>query len=159
MKAMCVALAGMLGLAGCGRTDASFGTANRAASLPASFNFGRLGLKTLTSFVNRRQATTATLYANDLARQAAVAGTGAVPAGGVLALLTWQQQDDARWLGGRIPGALLRAELLKAVAGPAGRPTLTYQRFEGPQLTPSADTLHRRERIAFLLAQQPSVLP
>jgi hypothetical protein len=135
------------------------GQLNEAASLPPSFDFSKLGLRVLSTFVNRRQATTATLYGNDLARQAALGGTGAAQPGEVLALLTWRQQADPNWFGARIPGALQSLELLRTNPGDAGHPAVTYQCFRGKALTLQADTLHQQERIAYLLAQKPAVLP
>lgn len=159
MKAPAIAFAALLALSACTQSHVPAGQLNEAASLPTSFNFSKLGLRVLATFVNRRQATTATLYGNDLARQAALAGTGAAQPGEVLALLTWQQQPDPNWFGARIPGALQSLELLRTGPADAGRPIVRYQCFVGKSLVPQADTLHQRARIAYLLAQKPAVLP
>jgi hypothetical protein len=159
MKAPTIALAGLLALSACSQTQVPAGQLNEAASLPPSFDFSKLGLRVLATLVNRRQATTATLYGNDLARQTALGGPGAAQPGEVLALLTWQQQADPNWFGARIPGALQSLELLRTSAGAAGRPVVSYQCFVGQHLVPKADTLHQRARIAYLLAQKPAVLP
>lgn len=159
MKAPTVALAALLALSACSQSQVPAGQLNAAASLPPSFNFSKLGLRVLSTFVNRRQATMATLYGNDLARQTALGGTGAAQPGEVLALLTWQQQADPNWFGARIPGALQSLELLRIGLGTAGRPVVSYHCFVGQRLVPKADTLHQRARIAYLLAQKPAVLP
>jgi len=159
MHATTIALAGLLALSACSQNNVPAGQLNEAASLPASFNFSKLGLRVLSSSVNHRQATMATLYGNDLACQAALAGTGAAQPGEVLALLTWRQQADPNWFGARIPGALQSLELLRTGPGSTGRPAVTYQCFMGKNLTPQADTLHQQERIAYLLAQKPAVMP
>jgi hypothetical protein len=159
MKATTIALAGLLALSACSQTQVPAGQLNEAASLPPSFAFSKLGLRVLSTFVHRRQATTATLYGNDLARQAALGGTGAAQPGEVLALLTWRQQADPNWFGARIPGALQSLELLRTSPGAAGQPVVSYQCFMGKDLTLKADTLHQQERIAYLLAQKPAVLP
>lgn len=159
MKAMTIALAGLLALSACSQNKVPTGQRNEAASLPASFHFDKLGLNVLATSINRRQATTATLYGNDLARQVALGGTGAAQPGEVLALLTWQQQADPNWFGARIPSALQSLELLRTELGSTGRPAVIYQCFTGKDLTLRADTLHQQERIAFLLAQKPAVLP
>ena len=159
MKATTIALAGLLALSACSQPEVPAGQLNEAASLPPAFEFSKLGLRVLSTFINRRQATTATLYGNDLARQAAQMGTGAAQPGEVLALLTWQQQADPNWFGARIPGALQSLELLRTSPGHAGHPAVMYQCFTGKELTLRADTLHRQERITFLLAQKPAVLP
>jgi hypothetical protein len=159
MKATTIALAGLLALSACSQHKVPASQLNEAASLPASFDFDKLGLRVLSTFVNRRQATTTTLYGNDLARQVVLEGTGSAQPGEVLALLTWRQQADPNWFGARIPGALQSLELLRTSPGEAGRPVVSYQCFTGKTLTLRADTLHQQERIAFLLAQKPAVLP
>ena len=159
MHATTIALAGLLALSACSQPEVPAGQLNEAASLPPSFAFSKLGLRVLASSVNRRQATMATLYGNDLARQAALAGPGGAQPGEVLALLTWQQQADPNWFGARIPGALQSLELLRTGPAGAGRSAVTYQYFTGKDLILRADTLHQQERIAYLLAQKPAVLP
>jgi len=159
MKATTVALGALLALSACGQNKVPAGQLNEAASLPPSLDFDKLGLRVLSTFVNRRQATTATLYGNDLARQAALGGTSAAQAGEVLALLTWRQQADPNWFGARIPGALQSLEVLRTEPRGTGRPAVTYHCFTGKDLTLRSDTLHQQERIAYLLAQKPAVLP
>ncbi|OUJ74827.1 hypothetical protein [Hymenobacter crusticola] len=159
MQVPTIALVGLLALSACSQPQVPAGQLNEAASLPASFDFNKLDLRVLSTFVNRRQATTATLYGNDLARQAALGGTSAAQPGEVLALVTWRQQADPNWFGARIPGALQSLELLRIEPGAAGHPAVTYQCFTGKALTLRADTLHQQERIAYLLAQKPAVLP
>jgi hypothetical protein len=159
MKAMTIALTGLLALSACSQPQVPAGQLNEAASLPSSFDFSKLGLRVLASSVNRRQATTATLYGNNLARQAAQGGTGAAQPGEVLALLTWQQRADPNWFGARIPGALQSLELLRTRNAGAGQLAVNYQCFTGKNLTLRADTVHQHERITYLLAQKPAVLP
>jgi hypothetical protein len=159
MKAPTIALGALLSLSACTQNQVPAGQLNEAASLPPSFNFRKLGLRVLSTFVNRRQATMATLYGNDLARQAALGSPGATQPGEVLALLTWQQQPDHNWFGARIPGALQSLELLRTRPASAGQPVVSYQCFVGKNLVLKADTLHQHARIAYLLAQKPAVLP
>ena len=159
MKATTITLAGLLALGACSQKQAPAGQLNEAASLPTSFNFDKLDLRVLSTFVNRRQATTATLYGNDLAHQAALGGTGAAQPGELLALATWRQQADPNWFGARIPGALQSLELLRTTPGEAGRPVVSYQCFTGKDLTLRTDTLHQQARIAYLLAQKPAFMP
>lgn len=157
MKAITIAFAGLLALSACSQYQGPAGQRNEAASLPPAFEFDKLGLRVLSTFVNRRQATTATLYGNDLARQAGLAGT-AQP-GEVLALVTWRQQADPNWFGARIPGALQTLELLRVDPGGAGHAAATYQCFTGKDLVLKADTVHQQARITYLLAQKPAVMP
>lgn len=159
MHATTIALVGLLALSACNQPQVPAGQLNEAASLPTSFDFNKLGLRVLSSSVNHRQATMATLYGNDLARQAALGGTGAAQPGEVLALVTWRQQADPNWFGARIPGKLQSLELLRTALGSTDRPAVTYHCFTGKNLTLRADTLHQQERIAYLLAQKPAVMP
>jgi hypothetical protein len=159
MHATTIALAGLLALSACSQPKVPAGQLNEAASLPTSFDFSKLGLRVLASSVNRRQATMATLYGNDLARQAALGGNATAQPGEVLALVTWRQQADPNWFGARIPGKLQSVELLRTEPGSTGHPAVTYQCFTGKDLALQADTLHQQERIAYLLAQKPAVMP
>ena len=159
MKAIPIALGALLALSACSQPKVPAGQRNAAASLPPAFNFSKLGLRVLSTFVNRRQATTATLYGNDLARQVALGGPGATQPGEVLALLTWRQQPDPNWFGARIPGALQSLELLRTEPASGGHPTMRYQCFVGKDLVLKSDTLHQQARITYLLAQKPAVLP
>lgn len=159
MKATNIVLGTLLALSACSQSKVPAGQLNEAASLPAAFDFNKLGMRVLSTFINRQQATTATLYGNDLARQAALGGSDGAQPGEVLALVTWRQQADPNWFGARIPGALHSLELLRISPGSAGRPVVTYQCFTGRDLTLRPDTLHQQARIAYLLAQKPAVLP
>jgi hypothetical protein len=159
MKASTIALGALLALSACSQPKVPAGQRNAAASLPAAFDFSKMGLRVLSTFVNCRQATTATLYGNDLARQAALGAPGATQPGEVLALITWRQQPDPNWFGARIPGALQSLELLRTGNAGAGRSAVRYQCFVGKNLVLKADTLHQQARIAYLLAQKPAVLP
>ncbi|RZK32582.1 MAG: hypothetical protein EOO63_00925 [Hymenobacter sp.] len=160
MQVKSIALgAALLALSSCSQPKVPVGQFNEAASLPPSFNFSKLGLRVLSTFVNRQQATTATLYGNDLARQATLGASGATQPGEVLALLTWRQQADPNWFGARIPGALHSLELLRTSPGSVGHPVVTYHCFVGENLMLRTDTLHQQARIAYLLAQKPAVLP
>lgn len=159
MHATTITLGALLALSACSQSQVPAGQFNEAASLPPSFGFNKLGLRVLASSVNRRRATMATLYGNDLARRAALGGPGAARPGEVLALVTWRQQADPNWFGARIPGKLQSLELLRTKLKSTGQLSVTYQRFTGKDLTLQADTLHQQERIAYLLAQKPAVMP
>ena len=129
---------------------------NKKASIPASFKFDR-SLKVITSSFNRKNKTMSTLYGNDLALQTAIAGNISYPAGENFTLVTWKQQEDDRWFGARIPGDLLSVEVIKTTG--AGHAAISYQKFEGNDLSITSDTLHQQERIKYILAQKPSIMP
>jgi len=45
--------------------------------------------------------------------------------------VTWLQQDDAHWFGGRIPQRFLFMEVVRVTASAERKPTASYERF-GP---------------------------
>jgi len=144
---------------------------NRAADLPATLPYQPLGWNAITMYVDPKTHTTATLYGNQAAMQAAQARNSAsatpVPASAtlvyppdaVLALVTWAQRDDPHWFGARIPDVPLSVEFVQAVAG--GQ-TSTYRRFAGTGLTlkqdqPAAGVAAERTNLVLGLA--PARLP
>jgi len=145
-------------LADCSNPDRSK-LAHIDASLPASFNFNKMNVKVVSSSINERKSTMSTLYGNAIAMQI-LKNKEANQNGEVLALVTWKQQEDTHWFGARIPGKLLDVEVIKTTPGKsAGNPDINYQRFEGSKLILNTDTTGRSERIRYILAQQPSVMP
>jgi hypothetical protein len=96
-----------------------------------------------------------TLYGNDFAKATAQAGKSICLPGAVFALVTWKQQDDKRWIGGKIPGNLVSVEILKA---DKQQQTQTYSRFLGANLTADPDTTGQRARTAFILSLKPSIM-
>lgn len=129
---------------------------NKKAAIPASFRYDK-NLKVITSSFNRKNKTMSTLYGNDLALKTAIAGNVSYPAGENFTLVTWKQQEDDHWFGARIPGDLLSVEVIKTTG--TGRAAINYQKFEGHDLSIASDTLHQQERIKYILAQKPSVMP
>jgi hypothetical protein len=142
-------------LTACTSTTSKTALVNNAASLPSSFNFGKMGLKVITSFISKKQGTMSTLYGNELALKTASAGTGTL-AGEVFALVTWKQQADDHWFGAKIPADLLSVEYVKT--GQESDYT-SYQKFEGKDLVLSTDTSNNQVRIKYIFDQRPSVMP
>jgi hypothetical protein len=102
-----------------------------------------------------------TLYGNDLAvEHARTNPQGAYPAGAILSLVTWHQQDDAHWFGGRIPGAVQSVEYVTALAPEGGQPSYAYDRYEGAPLAKvSSDSAGVQARIEAIVSQRASVMP
>jgi len=132
---------------------------NTKAAIPASFKFDSLGLQVITSSVNKKQVTMSVLYGNALGVQCAKSGIKEMPAGILLALLTWGQQPDKNWFGGNIPAGLRQIEFVKTTAANGAAPVLSYTRYEGNALSLAQDTAHNAERISYILAQKPSIMP
>jgi hypothetical protein len=99
-----------------------------------------------------------TLFGNDVAWQ--YARTNAemqYPAGSVLSVVTWGEQEDPRWFGGSIPQRAKVVEFV-TVASPG---TYSYQRYEGSPLkkVASVEGHDPQDRAAYLLAQRAAVMP
>ena len=131
---------------------------NIKASLPDSFEYSFNDLKVITTFINKKSGTMSTLYGNELALQKAIGFNEEVLAGEVFTLITWKQQPDAHWFGANIPGSLQSVEVLETTLS-RNEVVINYNLYEGRNLARNTDSLHRSERIKFILDQKPSVMP
>lgn len=108
----------VLAMCGCsGKKIADSNLYDVQAALPAGLPYPVLEWKAITTAVDREAGTTSTLFGNDAAVDAARAGVASpagpvYPAGAVLGLVTWQQQDDPHWFGARIPGTPMTVEFV-----------------------------------------------
>ena len=128
---------------------------NSAAALPASLPYQPLGWTAITMYVDPKTHTMATLYANDVAAQAASKGP-AYRAGAVLALVTWIQRDDPHWFGARIPDTPRSVEFVQV----ADSGQNSYRSFTGAGLIedhPAASAV--AERTSFVLGIAPVRMP
>ena len=132
------------------------GQINTDASLPAGFGFSKMGLKVITSTVNKQLGTMSTLYGNDSAKATAEMRNGVCLPGSVFALITWKQQADKRWIGGNIPGNLVSVEILKTKD--KQQQTRIYNRFNGSDLKADPDTAGQQARVKFILSLKPSII-
>lgn len=135
---------------------------NVKASLPASFKFNQMGLKVITSSVNTKNHTMSTCYGNDIAVNTARAGGQAnYPAGAVITLVTWNQQEDQNWFGGNIPAEIKSVEMVKRSASADLAGNSTYQKFTGKDLreAPSAEIMDSKDRINYILGLRAAVMP
>jgi hypothetical protein len=146
-------------LSACSNSKPSEELLNKKAAISASFRFDRSGLKVITSSFNKKNKTMSALYGNELALKTAVSGITDHSAGENLTLVTWKQQEDDRWFGARIPGDLESVEVVKTANSTSGGTVVNYQKFEGHELAINPDTLHQQERIKYIFAQKPSVMP
>jgi hypothetical protein len=153
-----VLFAGMLLLSACEDGDSKIQLMNDKAALPASFKFDSLGLKVMSSFINKKAATMSVLYANPLALNNAIIGNKKHAAGEVMALVTWKQQADDHWFGAKIPANFQSVEMVKTIATTTGTSTF-YNSYVGKNLLADPDTSHKQDRIKYVFDQQPSVMP
>jgi hypothetical protein len=118
--------------------------------------------KVITSEINQQDGTMSTLYGNEVAVEYARANAQhAYPNGSVLSLVTWTQREDSRWFGAKIPDQVRSVEFVTVGAGPGGRPSYAYQRYEGGPLQRSSAQQGPipNERAAYLLSQRAAVMP
>jgi hypothetical protein len=129
---------------------------NDEAALVGELPSNPLKGKVITSWVNKHDATMSTMFGNDVAVQ--YARTNAekqYPAGAVLSVVTWSQQEDPRWFGGSIPQKTTAVEFV-TVTGPEA---YSYQRYEGSPLKKVEDGAAPNDRAAYVLSQRAAVMP
>ena len=151
----------VLTLTGCTKaTTEHAGEVNAKASFPADFKFPDKGMHVITSSVNKRENTTSVLYGNAAAQKFAGGEAPADSTGVVMTLVTWNEEDDERWFGARIPGDLLCVETV-TVTGTAAKPQKNFELYSGVSLKKEADVkaLQAAPRIKYILQQKASIMP
>jgi len=131
---------------------------NDEAALVGELPSNPLRGKVITSWVNKKNATMSTMFGNDVAVQYSRRNAEMqYPAGSVLSVVTWSQQEDPRWFGGSIPQRARTVEFV-TVTGPGAS---SYERYEGSPLkkVASGEWAGPKERAAYLLAQRAAVMP
>jgi hypothetical protein len=133
---------------------------NAAASFPSSLPWQPLGWRPVTTDVDPKTRTTATLYGNGAAMQVMERGGApgiAYPSGSVLALVTWAQREDPHWFGGRIPDTPLSVEFVQIWSGGNAH---VYRVFEGRTLFEAhPNAVDASQRTSFILNLKPASLP
>ena len=158
VRASFLAAALSLGFGGCSdRTNPRVETKlNQDAALVGDLPSNPLQGRVITSWINKRDSTMSTLYGNDVAVQYARTNAETMyPAGSVLSVVTWSQQEDPRWFGAKIPQKVGSVEFV-AVTGPG---SYTYQRYEGSPLKKVEDSVAPNDRGAYVLSQRAAVMP
>ncbi len=160
MKRSYLLIAGLSLILGCSdKTNPRVTTRlNDDAALEGELPSNPLQGKVITSWVDKQGSTMSTLFGNDVAVQ--YARTNAemkYPAGTVLSAVTWSQQEDPRWFGGKIPQKPKAVEFV-VVTGPGA---YSYQRYEGSPLKKVAgeEGATPGDRAAYLLSQRAAVMP
>ncbi len=135
---------------------------NGNAALPSDLPYQPFQWRVITSSVDKQNLTMSTLYGNDLAvNHARTSLQGPYPAGAVLSLVTWHQQEDQHWFGGRIPGKVQSIEFVTVDPSSDNKTAYSYQAYEGDSLKKmsSSDASVTRPRIDFILSRRASVMP
>ena len=166
MKKLCfICVASLLGLTltSCSKQNPMVATTrNEGAALAGDLPSNPLQSKVITSALNQRDSTMWTLFGNDLAVNYARTHSGHdYPAGSMLSLITWEQQEDGRWFGGRIPGPPKSVEFVTVSMDAEHRLSYVHQKFEGTPLRKvSAQEIPTpNEPVAYLLSQRAAVTP
>jgi len=129
---------------------------NDEAALVGELPSNPLRGKVITSWVNKHDATMSTMFGNDVAVQYARRNAEMrYPAGSVLSVVTWSQQEDPRWFGGSIPQRTKAVEFVR-VTGPGA---YSYARYEGSPLKKVEDGVAPNDRAAYVLSQRAAVMP
>jgi hypothetical protein len=161
---VCFLLAGFLpGVIGCSdETNPRVASKlNQDAAVTGDLPSNPLQGRLITSWINRQDGTMSTLFGNDVAVQyARTSAEKMYPAGSVLSVVTWGQQEDPRWFGAKIPEKTRSVEMVTVTAPGA----YSYQRYEGSPLKKvEAAGLDGQDagvkRGAYLLAQRAAVMP
>jgi hypothetical protein len=149
----------LFGLTGCTETNARVTThLNTDATLTGTLPADPFGWRVITSAIDHRDSTMYTVFGNDPAVQ--YARTNAkhdYPVGAIVSLVTWSQQEDPRWFGGRIPAAPKSVEFVTVRSGGV----FAYEKYEGNPLkkTSAQEESSPTGRAAYLIAQRAAVMP
>ncbi|MEO8660515.1 MAG: cytochrome P460 family protein [Bryobacteraceae bacterium] len=160
--AIAIAIAIALTLTGCGSRNPRVATTlNNGAVLKGELPVDPLGWRVITSGINPADATMSTLFGNDSAVEYCRTRGGRIyPAGSVLSLVTWRQQEDSRWFGARIPAQPRSVEVVKVEVSENARTNYVYQDFEGvPLREVRVPAARADERVMHLLSQRAAVMP
>jgi hypothetical protein len=146
----------LLGCSGTGVNPRVATRLNEDAAVRGEIPSNPMRGRVITSWINRGDTTMSTMFGNDVAvGYAKTSAERDYPAGTVLSVVTWSQQEDPRWFGGKIPARVKMVEFVR-VAGPGA---YAYERYEGSPLKKVIDASDSAGRAAYLLSQRASVMP
>ncbi|HWY56871.1 MAG TPA: cytochrome P460 family protein [Terriglobales bacterium] len=157
-----LAAALLLMLIGCSQPNARVTTRfNRDAEVSGEMPYNPLQWEVIASTLNHNDHTLATVLGND--RAIAYARKNAsheYPAGSVLSVITWSQEEDPRWFGGNIPGKVSSVEFLE-VQSSQDHGTYLYTLYGGSPLRKLVSTEEKSPtgRVAYILRQRAAVMP
>jgi hypothetical protein len=146
-----------LASSGCGGSGAVTASINERAALTGSLPWNPLQWNVITSSIDRSASTMSVLYGNDVAMQYARSHAQQdYPTGAVLSLVSWTQQEDGRWFGGKIPGQVKSVEFVNVTAA-----SCSYENYAGSPLqrTAASDCHAPGSRAAYLLSLRAAVMP
>ena len=152
----------LLMLIGCSQPNARVITRfNRDAEVSGELPYNPLRWEVIASTLNHNDHTLATVLGNDRAiAYARKNAAHAYPAGSVLCVITWSQEEDPRWFGGNIPGDVRSVEFLE-VRCSQDHGTYLYTLYGGSPLRKLASTEEKSPtgRAAYFVGQRAAVMP
>ena len=156
-------LAAALVLVGCSQPNARVITRfNRDAEVSGELPYNPFQWEVIASTLNHNNHTLATVLGNDRAiAYARKNATHAYPAGSVLCVITWSQEEDPRWFGGNIPGDVRSVEFLEVQSSQDHGGTYLYALYGGSPLRKLASTEEKSPtgRAAYIVGQRAAVMP
>jgi hypothetical protein len=164
MRTMLATIAAVMlfGAAGCVKSiQPPPATLNVSASLTGSLPANPLQWRVITSMADSSAGTMSTLYGNDAAVAYARSNSAHdYPSGSAVALVTWNERDDPRWFGAKIPHEVRTVEFVFVAQGADGKPAYSYEKYEGSPLQKSQpDPVSSTARSTYLLSQRSAVFP
>lgn len=155
-------LAAALLLIGCSQPNARVATRfNCDAEVSGELPYHLLQWEVIASTLNHNDHTLATVLGNDQAiAYARKNGSHVYPAGSVLSVITWSQEEDPRWFGGNIPGNVRSVEFLE-VQSCQDHGTYLYTLYGGSPLRKLVSTEEKSPtgRAAYIVGQRAAVMP
>ena len=153
----------LLVLVGCSQPNARVKTRlNREAEVSGELPYNPLQWEVIASTLNHNDHTSATVLGNDRAVAYARKNSAhAYPAGSVLSVITWSQQEDPRWFGGNILSNVRSVEFFEVQSGPDRGGTYLYTLYGGSPLRKLVSTEEKSPtgRAAYILGQRAAVMP
>jgi hypothetical protein len=135
---------------------------NDDAELTGKLPHNPFSWQLISSTLNRNGHTISAFVGNEQAvKYARTNVAGDYPAGSVICVITWSQQEDPRWFGGNIPRKLQSVEFLEVQSGPDNARNYLYTSYAGSPLVKSAFFAQSSPsgRAAQLLNQRAAVMP
>jgi len=135
--------------------------AGSATALAGKVPFDPLKWRIITSGVDRRNSTMFTVFGNDAAVEYSRINTAQkYPAGSVIALATWHQQEDSRWSGAKIAARVMSVEFVDVRSALDSQPSHLYRAYEGSPLKEITTSKSQSDqRAAYLLSLRAAVMP
>jgi len=116
--------------------------------------------KVISLSVNTTKDEMSILYGNDLAFEyAQLHNDGNYTNGSALYLVTWKQQDDPRWFGGKIPYTIRSVEVVRFEKNANDKIVPAYQLYEGQPLAEVINPDDADSRTKEIVSKRIAVIP